>query len=447
MRIGLPTLRTLKSSIRGRLRQRAELRLIESSDVGIIDRHLNGLPNLVTEVAPAEVQLQETRPELRGREVRNIRMTKRVPKVSLIGPWNYASGLGMASRGYISALWQSGLQVNLHPIYRPFHIHGRSALTIDVCDFDGPADVCIIHLNPDAWPGLLEDRHYRQIMGAKKRVGLWVWEMETIPKQWSTAFREVDAVWAPSNYCRAAFELASAAPVRVLPHVVMAPAPNLRPSQMREKLGLPSNRQLILYNFDGASYLIRKNPFALVRAFGASGLHRQGWSLVLKTKNLMDRPDVGRELVSLIEGFREVYLINQNLSQYENFALMESCSVYASPHSAEGFGLTVAEAMALGKIVVATDYSGTRDFLDSTCGFPVKWRKQQLDRSHGHYFRGGVWAEIDEVDLARALNDAARAAADPDQVIGHAAAARIRTQLSPISIGACIRELIQDLVQ
>jgi glycosyltransferase involved in cell wall biosynthesis len=354
----------------------------------------------------------------------------------------------MASRGYISALWQSGLQVNLHPIYRPFHIHGRSALTIDVCDFDGPADVCIIHLNPDAWPGLLEDRHYRQIMkGAKKRVGLWVWEMETIPKQWSTAFREVDAVWAPSNYCRAAFELASATPVRVLPHVVMAPAPNLRPSQMREKLGLPSNRQLILYIFDGASYLIRKNPFALVRAFGASGLHRQGWSLVLKTKNLMDRPDEGRELVSLIEGFREVYLINQNLSQYENFALMESCSVYASPHSAEGFGLTVAEAMALGKIVVATDYSGTRDFLDSTCGFPVKWRIQQLDRNHGHYFRGGVWAEIDEVDLARALNDAARAAADPDQVIGHAAAARIRTQLSPISIGACIRELIQDLVQ
>ena len=68
MRIGLPTLRTLKSSIRGRLRQRAELRLIESSDVGIIGRDLNGLPNLVTEVAPAEVQLQETRPELRGRE-------------------------------------------------------------------------------------------------------------------------------------------------------------------------------------------------------------------------------------------------------------------------------------------------------------------------------------------------------------------------------------------
>jgi glycosyltransferase involved in cell wall biosynthesis len=365
-------------------------------------------------------------------------------KVSFIGPWNYASGLGVASRGYLSALWHSKLRVNLHPIHRPFHIHGRVTPMLDVNDFDGPCDICIVHLNPDAWPSLLDDNHRRVLRKARYRVGLWVWELPEVPQEWLASFKDVDAVWSPSEYCRASFVTASETPVSVLPHVVTAPY-DLMPPNLSEKLGLPSQRQFILYIFDGASYLVRKNPHALIRAFAASGLAQRGWSLILKTKNLFDIPEEGQRLEQMVQSTPEVYLINRVLSPRDHHGILALCQVYASPHASEGFGLTIAEAMAAGKVVVATDHGGSRDFLDSTCGFPVKWSEQVLERDHGHYRRGGVWAAVDEEDLASALKEAAEASMDPARTVSRAAARRIRGQLSAQAVADRMHELCQEL--
>ena len=42
-------------------------------------------------------------------------------------------------------------------------------------------------------------------------------------------------------------------------------------------LGLSADARVILYVFDGSSYLVRKNPAALVRAFEQSDLAAEGW--------------------------------------------------------------------------------------------------------------------------------------------------------------------------
>ena len=367
-------------------------------------------------------------------------------KVSFIGPWNYASGLGVASRGYLSALWHSKLRVNMHPIHRPFHIHGRVTPLLDVNDFDGPSDICIVHLNPDAWPSLLDDSHWRVMRKARYRVGLWVWELPEVPQHWLASFKDVDAVWSPSEYCRSSFVTASETPVSVLPHVVTAPY-DLMPVNLSEKLGIPSQRRFILYTFDGASYLVRKNPHALIRAFAASDLAQRGWSLILKTKNLFDIPEEGQRLEQMVQSTPEVYLINRVLSPRDHHGILALCQVYASPHASEGFGLTIAEAMAAGKVVVATDHGGSRDFLDSSCGFPVKWSEQVLERDHGHYRRGGVWAAVDEEDLARALKEAAEASMDPARTVSRAAAMRIKAQLSAQAVADRMHELCQELVR
>lgn len=364
--------------------------------------------------------------------------------VSFIGPWNYASGLGVASRGYLSALWHSKLRVNLHPIHRPFHIHGRVAPMLDVNDFDGPSDICIVHLNPDAWPSLLDDTHRRVMHKARYRVGLWVWELPEVPHEWVAYFKDVDAVWCPSEYCRSSFVSASVTPVSVLPHVVTAPY-DLIPPNLSEKLGLPAQRRFILYVFDGASYLVRKNPHALVRAFAASGLAQRGWSLILKTKNLFDIAEEGQRLEQMVQSTPEVYLVNRVLSPRDHHGILALSQVYASPHASEGFGLTIAEAMAAGKVVVATDHGGSRDFLDASCGFPVKWSEQVLERDHGHYRRGGVWAAVDEEDLARALVEAAAASMDPALTVPRAAANRIEAQLSAQAVADRMHGLCQEL--
>ncbi|MCE3376040.1 glycosyltransferase family 4 protein, partial [Staphylococcus aureus] len=77
-----------------------------------------------------------------------------------------------------------------------------------------------------------------------------------------------------------------------------------------------------------------------------------------------------------------------SLHSDEVTSLMAAADIYASPHSSEGFGLTVAEAMAVGKPVVATDYAGTRDFVDEGCGYPVEAELWTLDQNYGHYLQG-----------------------------------------------------------
>lgn len=362
-------------------------------------------------------------------------------KVALYGPWNYDNGLGHACRGLIGALRHAGVRLNLHPVEKPFHIHRPLTPPVAVRDFAGPADLAIVHLNPDSWH-LLTDRQRDEIAAARRRIGYWVWEMEHIPDAWWQNFNAVDRIWAPSRYCAAVFERQDGPPVDVVPHAVPVPAETspdpVGRAALLHDLGVDPARRVILYLFDGSSYLVRKNPAALIRAFAASGLGQRGWTLLLKTKHLLDRPEEGRALRALADGEEQVVLVDRALDGQALARLVAACDLYASPHCSEGFGLTVAEAMAAGRPVIATDFGGTADLLDKTTGYPVRWHPWQLAEDHGHYTRGGEWARVDEPALAQALRQAAAAVEDGDHRRGDAARARVAERLSFEAVGQAI---------
>ena len=359
-------------------------------------------------------------------------------RVSFFGPWNYDNGLGQASRGIIGAIRRSGALVNLHPIKVPFHVHKPLVPPADIIDFEGQADIAVVHLNPDSWH-LLTDWQHATIAGAKRRVGYWVWEMGHIPPAWRHNFGAVDRIWAPSRYCAELFAAQGGPPVDIVPHVV--PLPPARPidrSAVMARYGLPADRRTILYVFDGSSYLVRKNPEALVRAFSASELAMRGWSLILKTKHLHDRPEEGHAFRALAAATEGVVLIDRSMSADELGELLTAADIYASPHCSEGFGLTIAEAMAAGKPVVATDFGGSRDFLDAADGWPVKWHGWTLERDFGHYRAGGEWARVDEPALTATLIRAADAIEAGTDTKGTAARERIGELLSYEAVAANI---------
>lgn len=368
-------------------------------------------------------------------------------KVAFIGPWNYATGLGEAGRGYISALWRTGMRLNLHPVEKPLGDHARAAPSLTAHDFDGPADVCIVHLTPDAWT-LMTDQQREMVARAHARVGLWVWEMGHVPANWRPNFDAVDAIWAPSRYCADVFAKEADVRIDVIPHVVPVgegPGAAAR-DRARTALGVGADERIVLYAFDGASYLERKNPEALVRAFAAAGLAARGWRLVLKTKSLMARPEAGAPLAKLAAATAGVVLIDRPMSRGEVSGLFAAADLYASPHRSEGFGLTIAEAMALGRPVVATDYGGSRDLIDAQCGWPVSAREVSPKADLGHYTRAGVWGEVDEAALAVALTEAAAAVEAGDTARGAAARARIAERLSPEAVGASMLSAIDALM-
>lgn len=366
-----------------------------------------------------------------------------VPRVAFFGPLNVANGLGMASRGYVKALHRTGWHLNIHPLERPFHIHAKTAPSWQVRDFSGPADMAVVHLNGDSWEALLTQHQRRDIEAAKLKVGLLVWETSVIPDDWLSTIDGLDAIWVPTAFCAEIFRSVTGIPVDVVPHVVENEPGRIDDQasavDVCRSFGIDPGRRHILYAFDGSSFLARKNPQALVRAFRAAGLGRAGWQLVLKTKHVFDLPVEGQSLLDLVGTDGDVVVVDRAMSRTDLAALFALCPIYASSHASEGFGLTIAEAMELGKVVVATDYGGSRDFLDPSCGFPVKAEEVALKVSHGPYLRGAVWGEVDEEALAASLQDAARAVADGSQAeIAAAARARIRKDLSIEAVAAAM---------
>jgi glycosyltransferase involved in cell wall biosynthesis len=114
----------------------------------------------------------------------------------------------------------------------------------------------------------------------------------------------------------------------------------------------------------------------------------------MKVSNSAAAPD---EMARLRDEVRDLggRIIEGTLPRSETNALLAACDCYASLHRAEGFGLTLAEAMLLGKPTVATAYSANLDFMTPQNSFLVSNRLVELKSAIGPYPAGAVWAEPD----------------------------------------------------
>ena len=66
-----------------------------------------------------------------------------------------------------------------------------------------------------------------------------------------------------------------------------------------------------------------------------------------------------------------------------------------SLHRSEGFGLTIAEAMLLGKPVITTGYSGNMDFTTIETSLLVDYELIPVEHGDYPYSKDEMWAEPD----------------------------------------------------
>jgi glycosyltransferase involved in cell wall biosynthesis len=150
---------------------------------------------------------------------------------------------------------------------------------------------------------------------------------------------------------------------------------------------------LFLFIFDYLSTLQRKNPIGLIEAFKRAFGPGEGPQLLLKTLNAPLRPLAEEEVLWAAHGRDDIHVVDCSLSGDEMRGLMAGCDCYASLHRAEGFGLTMAEAMALGKPVIATNYSGNVDFMRRENSFLVDYTMTRVGPECEIYPPDGEWAE------------------------------------------------------
>jgi glycosyltransferase involved in cell wall biosynthesis len=350
------------------------------------------------------------------------------------------SGIGEGVRGMIRSLRAAGVPATLQNL--ELGVASRMAdRSIDGVTQAQEYDVNVFFVNADQVPHVA--RHLgRERFAGRYNIGCWLWELEEFPPEWQGSFRYFHEIWTPSTFCLDALSAVSPIPVRRMPLAVdFEPPPPLE----RGALGLPADHFLFLFMFDFLSFTERKNPLGLLRAFRRAFAPEDGATLVIKTINSeLDRDGAAR-LAAAAEG-QPVVLLDRYLSRTETHALMAACDAYVSLHRSEGFGLTLAEAMALGKPVVATDYSASADFLSSGNGFPVRYRMVPIAEDHGPYRAGWRWAEPDEEHAAEQMR---RVFDDPEGArrMGERGRADVRALLSHEAVGRRIRRQLERVVE
>ena len=132
----------------------------------------------------------------------------------------------------------------------------------------------------------------------------------------------------------------------------------------------------------------------------ASGrLPKNAWLYCKSTG--VERADVVEEKPGM-----RVTIDTRNLSIAELFGLYRDAHAFMLPSMGEGFGLTLAEAMSTGLPCIYTPWGGPRDFIDETCGYPVKWdftsvKAMKFDERTGerslHWKTYAAFADVNDI--------------------------------------------------
>ncbi|QMV73494.1 glycosyltransferase [Comamonas piscis] len=320
-------------------------------------------------------------------------------QLTVVGYLQVASGVGEAGRQMLRTAMHAGFRSKGLAIQPPsLPVSVDEALVPWISDGQA-ARVQIFQVNADQLPTVIQDLA-DQLPKNSWRAVVPFWELEHFPDAWMPAFDLVDEVWAPTRYVQKMLAKRLNKPVLHMPPQLSFVPP---PPAPRAQWGVPEQAFVFFFAFDLLSFVERKNPQALLRAFREAFPPQVAGTevcLVIKTLNGHRAAAHSRSLLEALKHEPGVVLVDQLLSRAQSLQLMACCDAVVSLHRSEGLGLLVAEAMQLGLPVVATDYSATTELVSPQTGWPVACKLVPVPEGAYPYHQGQVWAEPDGVHAA-----------------------------------------------
>ena len=313
--------------------------------------------------------------------------------VNVMGFLDDALGLAQAARLYIEALCAAGVPVATTAIApdasrrKTIKRYGNRAHDELRTPFEPAFNLAC--MNGDHLVTLARTRS-GDVLAGRPTIGQWAWETDVLPSSWLPAFGLLEEIWAFSTFVAENLGRLSPVPVVVVPMAVAVPDP----SGVQVPIAW-DDRFTFLFMFDFFSTLRRKNAVGLIDGFARAFAPGEGPRLLLKTINGRLRPEVEAELRGKIAEHPDIELVDAYLEPAQNAALLTRADCYVSLHRSEGFGLTLAESMALGTPVIATGYSGNTDFTTPHNSYLVDWTPTRVGPDCEIYPAEGSWAEPD----------------------------------------------------
>ncbi|MDP9901568.1 FkbM family methyltransferase [Variovorax ginsengisoli] len=318
------------------------------------------------------------------------------PGVNVIGHFCYPSGLRVSAEALVDGLQRVGIETSLRDVRTDQRDDPHHA------SFNGPEifDTTIIHTQPEPF---FSEAYTRSDVSERQprtyRIAYWYWEFDSIPDFWLAHAATIDEVWTATEFIAKGLRERLSIPVKTLfPGVKLG---QYKPRK-REYFGLKNGQFTFLFTFHMMSIMERKNPLGLIRAFKSVFSPADDVRLVLKTSFGERHPAQLAELREAAHG-SNITIIDKVFSPDEVLSLMDAADAYVSLHRSEGLGLTMAEAMLMGKPVIATNFSGNVDFMDSDNSLLVPYKLVKLGKPIPPYEASLEWAEPSVEEAARLM--------------------------------------------
>jgi glycosyltransferase involved in cell wall biosynthesis/SAM-dependent methyltransferase len=306
---------------------------------------------------------------------------------------------------------------------------------------ESPYPINIICMNGDTIPVFAREADER-FFKDRHTIALWWWEIvDAFPPDWHEAFEYVDEVWVATDHILEAIAPHSPKPVLKVPMPVTMP--RLQPFT-REAVGFPEDGFVFLYIYDYHSTAARKNPLGHIEAFKRAFRPGEGAKLVLKCINAENLPEHHERTLLAIGDHPDITVIDRYVSADAKNGMLANADCYVSLHRSEGFGLTPAEAMLLGKPVIATRYGGTLEFMNDENSFLVDHGWTTVGRGAHPYPPDATWAEPDLDHAAKLMREVFD---DPDEAQRRGAAAKryMVAHHAPHVAGAAMRRRLENV--
>lgn len=318
--------------------------------------------------------------------------------VNLIGPIEYLNGLGTSCRGYLSSIKSAGIQYSVTKWNYGFEHLNKLNVTYqkDKCH-----SINLVHLNLDLLSqGYLNSAPLKTLVSQNRyNVCILYWELASVRPEWHHIIQQFDEIWCASSFMARAIDAVSTRPIRIVrPALDFSVNSSLRD---RSSFGLPSHAYLFFYAADASSVIGRKNPEALLRAYIQEFSSDEQTCCLLKIGNTELASREMQRLRSIAGDRQDVILMNDLLTSEDLSALYGIIDCYVSPHRAEGLGLTILEAMAAQKPIIATQYGGASDFVTEETAYPLEHRLIEIGSDNQPYPSRYIWAEPEIISIQK----------------------------------------------
>jgi len=357
--------------------------------------------------------------------------------VNFIGYVKSEMGVGESVRCAIRAARSCNLPITVKSVdsIGPYRLQDHS---IAVGEGGSPHLVNVFHVNADQSNAIMAKLGPSATDG-KYNIGYWAWELEEFPDKWSSAFRQFNEIWTPSGFCQTSIARKSPVPVVRIPHAIHIEKIT---EVSRDSISVESGEFVFLGIFDLLSVLERKNPIGMLKAFRLAFAGAPGYRLVLKINHGSEKPAEMDRIRRAADGL-PVTIIDQTMDRDRVNGLIQMADCLVSLHRSEGFGLTIAEAMYLGKPVITTAYSGNMDFTTPANSFLVDYDLVNVPEGCEPYDPASRWAEPRLEHAAELMQLVAN---DQSENARRSIAARteIRERFSPEAIGRLMVERLES---